>query len=128
MVTVQFSRQEMVNMVRRARLREAASEATRDLPGPVVLDQAEAWEHGITRNDLISRMAAAHDALCTATGPAGRMPPPSLPCAVSARPVREYRESRGDRAGNAIFSFSRLACPAHYSTCVESYRAGEECW
>ena len=24
--------------------------------------------------------------------------------------------------------FSRLACPAHYTTCVESCRAGEECW
>jgi hypothetical protein len=34
MVTVQFSRQEMVNMVRRAGLREAASEAIRDLPDP----------------------------------------------------------------------------------------------
>ena len=46
----------------------------------------------------------------------------------SARPVRVYRKSRGDRVGNAIFSFSRLACPAHYSTCVESCRAGEERW
>ena len=59
MVTVQFSRQEMVNMLRRARLREAASEAMRDLPDPVGLDQAEAWEHGITRNNLISRMGGS---------------------------------------------------------------------
>ena len=43
MVTVQFSRQEMVNMVRRGGLRDAASEALRDLAGPVDLDQAEAW-------------------------------------------------------------------------------------
>jgi hypothetical protein len=85
MVTVQFSRQEMVNMLRRAGLREAGSEAMRDLPDPVGLDQAEARGHGTASPETISSAAwaAAHDALCTASGPAGGMPPPRLPCAVS---------------------------------------------
>jgi hypothetical protein len=50
MVTVQFSRQEMVNLLRRAGLREAASEAMRDLPDPVDLDQVEACDgrHAVT--------------------------------------------------------------------------------
>ena len=58
MVTVPFSRQEKASMSRRARLGDAASEAMRDLPGPVDLDQAGArgGRHGITRNDLISRI------------------------------------------------------------------------
>ena len=43
MVTVQFSRREMVNMVRGAGLGDAASQAMRDLPGPVDPDQAAAW-------------------------------------------------------------------------------------
>ena len=42
MVTVQFSRGEMVNMLRRAGLREAASEAMRDLPDPADPDHVEA--------------------------------------------------------------------------------------
>ena len=36
----------------------------------------------------------------------------------SARPV----------LASTLTIFSRLACPAHYTTCVESCRAGEERW
>ena len=61
MVTVPFSRQEMVNMARRAGLGDAAGQAMRDLPSPVDLDQAEARgpRHGSTRNDLTSRMGGS---------------------------------------------------------------------
>jgi hypothetical protein len=83
MVTVQFSRQEMVNMLRRSGLREAASEAVRDLADPVDLDQAEARGHGTASPETISSAAwaAAHDAVCRHR-PVGGMPP-RLPCAVS---------------------------------------------
>ena len=32
------------------------------------------------------------------------------------------------RLASMLTIFSRLACPAHYTTCVESCRAGEERW
>ena len=59
MVTVQFSRQEMVNMVRRAGLGDAASEAMLHLPGRVDLDQAEARRHGPATPETISPAAWA---------------------------------------------------------------------
>src|SRR5262249_54651302 len=59
MVTVPFSRQEIVNMARRAGLRDAAGEATRDLPGTVDLDQAEARGHGTAAPETISPAAWA---------------------------------------------------------------------
>jgi hypothetical protein len=79
MVTVQFSRQEMVNMLRRAGLREAASEAMRDLPDPVDLDQVEAWGHGTASPETISSAvrAAAHDAV-------RRQPAPPTGCHLHA--------------------------------------------
>src|SRR5215472_15013572 len=66
MDTVPFSRQEMVNMVRGAGPRDAASQAMRDLPGPVDLDQAGARGHGTASPETISSAAwaAAHDAVC----------------------------------------------------------------
>ena len=75
----------MVNMVRMAGLRDAGSEALRDLPGPVDPDHVEAWGHGPASPETIPSAvwAAANDVLCTATGPAGGMPPPRLPRAVS---------------------------------------------
>ena len=84
MVTVQFSRREMVNMVRGAGLGDAASQAMRDLPDLVDLDQVEARGHGTASPGTISSAAraAAHDAVCRQP-PACGMPPPRLPCAVS---------------------------------------------
>ena len=32
------------------------------------------------------------------------------------------------RLASMLTIFSRLACPAHYTTCVESCRAGEGRW
>jgi hypothetical protein len=79
MVTAQFSRQEMVNMVRRAGLGDAASEAMRDLPDPVDLDQVEAWGHGTASPETIpsAAWAAAHDAVC-------RQPAPPTGCRLHA--------------------------------------------
>ena len=85
MVTVQFSRQEKASMSRRAGLGDAASQAMRDLPDPVDLDQAGARGHGPASPETISSAAraAAHDAVCRQPAPADGMPPPRLPRAVS---------------------------------------------
>ena len=66
MVTVQFSRREMVNLLRKAGPREAASETMRDLPGPVDLDQAGARGDGTASPETISSAAwaAARDGVC----------------------------------------------------------------
>ena len=55
-IAMQHTRQEVVDMLRKAGLREAADEALRDLPDPVDLDRVREWgaEHGISRDDLIS--------------------------------------------------------------------------
>ena len=57
MTAVQFSRQEVVDILRRAGLREAM----RALPDLVDLDHVEEWSarHGITGDDLISRMGGS---------------------------------------------------------------------
>ena len=61
MATMQFSRKEVVGMLRRAGLREEADEATRVLPDPVDIDHLEQWgaQHGITREGLINRMGGS---------------------------------------------------------------------
>jgi hypothetical protein len=55
---MQVSRQEVVDMLRKAGLREAADEAMWVLPDPVDLEYVGAWSarRGITRDDLISRI------------------------------------------------------------------------
>jgi hypothetical protein len=57
----QWSRGEVVSVLRRAGYRELADEAMRDLPDPVDLDYVLAWgaEHGVTRDRLISRMGGS---------------------------------------------------------------------
>ena len=56
-----FSRHHVVAMLRKTGLSEAADEAMRVLPDPVDRDYMFRWaaEHGITRNDLISRMGGS---------------------------------------------------------------------
>ncbi|MFB7599729.1 hypothetical protein [Streptomyces sp. NPDC056160] len=58
---MEISRQEVVDMLRNAGFREEAEEALRVLSDPVDLDHAAAWgqEHGITRNELISRLGGS---------------------------------------------------------------------
>lgn len=61
MSAVQSSRQEIVNVLRRAGLHELAEEAMRALPDPVDLDDAVAWgaQHGVSRTTLVSRMGGS---------------------------------------------------------------------
>jgi hypothetical protein len=58
---VQYTRQEVVRMLRKAGFRAAADEAMRDLPDPVDLDHVQDWgiQRGITRDDLISQMGGS---------------------------------------------------------------------
>jgi hypothetical protein len=60
-VAVQFSRQEVVDILRRAGLPELAEEAKRNLPDPVDSDHVAAWgaQHGITKDALISWMGGS---------------------------------------------------------------------
>jgi hypothetical protein len=60
-VTVQFTRQRVVDVLRKAGFREAADEAMRVLPDPVDLDYAARWAtpHGITESELIGRMGGS---------------------------------------------------------------------
>jgi hypothetical protein len=60
-VAVPYSRQEVVDLLRKAGFREAADEAMRELPDPVDLEFLEEWggRHGITRDILISRMGGS---------------------------------------------------------------------
>jgi hypothetical protein len=56
-----YSRQEIVDMLRRAGFEDAANEATVALPDPVDLEQAAEWgmHHGITRDVLVSGMGGS---------------------------------------------------------------------
>ena len=58
---MQYSRQEVVRMLRKAGFREAADEAMRDLPDPVDLDHAQEWgsQGGIGRDVLISQVGGS---------------------------------------------------------------------
>ncbi|MFD0526043.1 hypothetical protein [Kitasatospora arboriphila] len=61
MIIVEYSRSEVVAVLRRAGYWEEAEEAQRVLPDPVDLDRLAAWgqKHGITRDGLISRMGGS---------------------------------------------------------------------
>jgi hypothetical protein len=54
-IAVQYTRQEVSDMLRKAGLVAAADEALRELPDPVDLDQAQEWgmRRGITRDLLV---------------------------------------------------------------------------
>lgn len=57
LVVVQYSRQHVVELLRRAGLEEAAAEAMEQLPDPVELEDVERWaaQRGITRGVLMGR-------------------------------------------------------------------------
>ena len=61
MVAMQVTRQHVVDLLRRTGFPEAADEAMRVLPDPVDIDEAVAWAapHGITKDELISRMGGS---------------------------------------------------------------------
>jgi hypothetical protein len=58
---IQFRKQEVVAILRRAGLSEVADEADRSLPDPVGLERAAqfVFRYGITRDWLISRMGGS---------------------------------------------------------------------
>jgi hypothetical protein len=60
-VAVEFSRQHIVDVLRRTGFPEAADAAMRVLPDPVDLDEAANWaaQYGITHDELISRMGGS---------------------------------------------------------------------
>jgi hypothetical protein len=61
MSDVQYSKQELVRMLRKAGFRQAADEAMRDLPDPVDLALVAEWgqRHGITKDVLISNFGGS---------------------------------------------------------------------
>ena len=88
----------MATMLRRAGLREAASEAMRDLPDPVDLDQVEAWGHGTASPETISSAvwAAAHDAVCR---------PPAQSAAARFTGARKTAGTNDGSAGRKDLAF-----------------------
>jgi hypothetical protein len=58
---VQYSREHVVDMLRRAGLREAADDAMLELPDPVDLDELQDWamKRGITRDAMVSWMGGS---------------------------------------------------------------------
>ena len=55
---MQYSKQEVVQMLRRWGYEQLADEALRDLPDPVDVDELRDWNmrHGLTRDDIISNI------------------------------------------------------------------------
>ncbi len=58
---MQYSRQEVVDLLRKAGFHEAADEAMVELPDPVDLEHAQEWgmQRGITRDVLISQIGGS---------------------------------------------------------------------
>jgi hypothetical protein len=56
----QYSRQHIVDLLRHAGWSDLADEASRTLPDPVDVTQAEAWgiQHGVSLDDLESRFGS----------------------------------------------------------------------
>ena len=53
---MEYSRQHVVKLLRRAGMPELADEASRDLPDPVDTDKLSEWgmQRGVSRDDLVS--------------------------------------------------------------------------
>ena len=58
---MQHSRQEVVDLLRRAGLPDVADEAMAELPDRVSQEEVEKWgeQHGVTRDVLISQMGGS---------------------------------------------------------------------
>jgi hypothetical protein len=58
---MQYTRQAVVDLLRRTGFEEAADEAQRVLPDELDLDQVVSWaaRYGITRDELVSRMGGS---------------------------------------------------------------------
>ena len=57
----QYSRQHVIDLLNRLGYIQLAEEASRVLPDPVDADQVSTWgmQHGLSRDDLISRMGGS---------------------------------------------------------------------
>ena len=60
-VTVQLTRQHVVDLLSRAGLSDMADAAQRDLPDPVDSEQVAAWAapHGVNMSELMDRMGGS---------------------------------------------------------------------
>jgi hypothetical protein len=58
---VQYTRQEVVDILRNAGLFEAADKAAAELPDPVEVDEIDKWgtQYGVTRDLLISQFGGS---------------------------------------------------------------------
>lgn len=58
---MRYSRQQVVELLRRAGFHEAAAEATAQLPDPVDLEHLQKWgeQRGIIRDVLVGRMGGS---------------------------------------------------------------------
>ena len=58
---MQYSRREIVSVMRRTGYTELADEAERVLPDPVDADQLQAFaaQHGVSKDDMISEMGGS---------------------------------------------------------------------
>ena len=56
-----YSRQEIVNILRRAGLRDVAEKAAKELPDQVEVSDLEKWSsrHGVTRSMLINELGGS---------------------------------------------------------------------
>ena len=61
MIAMQYSRQDVIDVLRRSGFAQLADEASRMLPDPVDSVQLEAWgiQHGISRDEIISRLGGS---------------------------------------------------------------------
>jgi hypothetical protein len=61
MTAMEYSREHVVDMLRRAGWSDLADEASRVLPDPVDIDRLAAWgmQHGLSHDDLISRFGGS---------------------------------------------------------------------
>ena len=61
MIAMQYSRQHVIELLRRLGYTELADLARRELPDPVDFDQLTAWglRNGLTRDELVSRMGGS---------------------------------------------------------------------
>jgi hypothetical protein len=60
-IAMEYSRQHVVDVLRRMKYRELADEASRDLPDPVDTDRLQAWmmRHGLSRDEMVSEMGGS---------------------------------------------------------------------
>ena len=61
MAPKQFSRQHVVDLLRRAGWSDLADEVSKTMPDPIDVKQLAAWgmQHGVSFNDLISRFGSS---------------------------------------------------------------------